>query len=90
MNTMTAPVITKRKRAMFACEKIKTQFPTYPEAKLYFAVVALAVMDLSHGGALRRAAERYLRGTIHAAEVCGVDSAWIRRVLRQFDLDVVA
>lgn len=60
---------------------IKHKFPQSPEGRLFFAIVEKAILDLTDKSAtLRKDAERYLRGDIIHAQLCGVDPEWIRRV----------
>jgi len=69
-----------RKRA--AMRKISYQFPETPEGKLMCAIVSNAIIDLgSADKAIRLPAIRYLNATIYHAEICEVDSVWIREVL---------
>ena len=46
------------------------------------AVVGCAVADL-FDKSTRRDAERYLNGEMKHAELCGVDSVWIRETLQK-------
>lgn len=66
-----------------ALKKIRTQFPNIPEARLCFAIIHNAVVDLTSKGH-RRTAEEYLtRDSIFHAELCGVETSWIQRILRE-------
>jgi len=80
-----------------ATKLIRTQFPESSEANLMMAVIEQALRDLLIGDvesngkiiphADRASAARYLSGSIHHAEICGVESEWIRRVLAKVGLD---
>ena len=75
-------MIDKRMLARAVMRRVAAQFPLLPEAKLMCAIIGGAVTDLfdkSH----RRAAEDYLNGEMKHAEMCGVDSVWIRESLQK-------
>lgn len=70
-------------------EKINKQFPVTPEGQLMSAVIRQAVLDASSKSAhwtVVSNARRYLAGDMPAAELCGVDSGWIRRVVQSAGL----
>jgi hypothetical protein len=72
--------LTRREQAVVIRRKIRSQFPLgVPEARLMCAVVEKAIDDGISGG--NDAAVMYLSGQIPHAEVCGVDSSWIHRVI---------
>lgn len=72
-------------------EKIKYQFPDNPEGRLMFAVIEQALKDLTAMKRskekpipdllIRASAENYLRGPMPHAELVGVSSDWIKRVI---------
>ena len=77
-----------------ALHKIKTQFPNSPEGNLCFAVVAQAVRDATQPMPKKpeeiikwrhetKSAKDYLSNEIFYAEICGVNSLWIQRVLKE-------
>lgn len=71
----------ERVRAVSA--RIAFQFPSTPEANVLLEVVQQAVRDaFGYDDRHRDGALRYLRRTIVHAEICGVDSEWIRRQIR--------
>jgi len=62
--------------------KIGYQFPSTPEGRLQFAVVATAIRDATlPGSKCKDEATRYLRGHMPQAEICGVESEWITNTL---------
>lgn len=82
-------------------EKIEPQFPRSPAGRLFFAVVERAVLDLTAkppptaAAAIEHkkrvvTAARYLSGEVPHAEWCGVDSDWIRLVLKRDGVDIYA
>lgn len=80
-----------------ALKKIRTQFPNIPEAQLCFAIIENAVFDLTakkyrnmsenrkrEMEEHKRSAEEYLtQDSIFHAELCGVETSWIQRILRE-------
>jgi len=75
-------MVDKRMCARAAMRRISAQFPNMPEAKLMCAVIGGAVSDL-FDNTMRGAAVRYLNGEIKQAEMCGVDSVWVRETLQK-------
>jgi len=75
----------KRLCARAAVRRISAQFPPLPEARFLCAIVGVAVADLVEDG-YRRSAKAYLSGEIKHAELCGVDSAWVRETLQKVGL----
>ena len=73
--------------ATHVSKKIRPEFPKTPEGWLMWAVIDRALRDsYSNDRHIRRdtaIAKQYLRGDMPHAEVCGVSSAWIRRVIRR-------
>ena len=72
----TTPELT---RARAASEKIASVIPDLPEAKLYYAVINLALLDLcslQH----KDGASRYLqeKGFIHHCDLIGIDPVWAK------------
>jgi len=62
--------------------KIGYQFPSTPEGRLQFAVVATAIRDATlPRSKYKDEAARYLRGHMPQAEICGVESEWITNTL---------
>lgn len=75
--------MTRAQRIDAACQKIRYQMPDTEEGDVMALVIRQTVKDLyHHREAVRVAAARYLSGHIDAAEVCGVESDWVRRVLK--------
>lgn len=81
----------QKKEKSFRCgaanKKIRTQFRDTPEHKLCYAVVEQAINDLCDAKE-ERSAKRYLIGEIVHAELCGVDSDWVRRVILKCGLSL--
>lgn len=76
-------------------QKIGFQFPGTPAGALFCRVVQVAILDVSAPGVGtvgskkeqdRRSAGKYLAQEMPHAELCGVDSGWIRRVIRNSGL----
>ncbi len=79
--------VSLRRRA--AMRKISYQFPNYPECQLMCAIVMHAIIDLgSTDKAIKLPAIRYLSGSIYHAELCEVDSVWIREVLTKCGVEL--
>lgn len=87
MNMKAEPgIVTPRAYARAAIVKIGKQFPTSPDGKLMFAIVANAILDLLEKSE-RNEAIRYLRGDMWHANKCGVEPDWIRKVLTECGVD---
>lgn len=83
--------MTRAQRIDAACLKIRYQMPDTEEADIAHLVIRQAVKDLfSARAAIRGAAVKYLSGKIDAAEDFGVESDWVRRVLKESGLFVAA
>lgn len=69
--------------------RIKFVFPKTPEGKLMFSVVMACIEDAFLPKTYERnareisRAQRYIKGNMYHAEIAGVDSEWIRRVLNE-------
>jgi hypothetical protein len=64
--------------------KIRLQMPDTVDGDLMAAVIARAIADLLLSNKyLHAVAVTYLSGRIDAAEVCGLDSDWIRRIVAE-------
>jgi len=78
--------VTKRDLIL---RKLKTQFDlSCGINRLCFAVVEQAIHDVFNDGISesdRASAKQYLNGNIIHAESCGVDSKWIRLVIKMVD-----
>ena len=76
-------------RTGLAIKAIRTQFPDSPEGKLMSHIVATAITDaystFQPEESIRSASE-YLKGNIPHAEIAGVDSDWIKRILLKLEL----
>jgi len=75
----------REKKAKHVCREIKSEFGKSPEEKLFFAIVERAIYDACVDGYY--GARSYLSGYIPHAEMCGVDSDWIRRVIKKVGLE---
>lgn len=76
--------MTPTQRVDAVCQKIRYQIPDTEEGDVMYLVVRQAVKDLySRRESVRAAAVKYLSGPIEAAEICGIESDWVRRVLRE-------
>ena len=75
-------VIHQRPVALAVARKVGHQFPPTPEGKLFLNILRQAMLDLflpDH----RYSACKHLRGWIYEAEICGVNSDWIRLQLKR-------
>lgn len=72
----------ERNKAMAVLRKIKLQFPDTPSGSLMYSIIAQAVRDLFTKSG-RESAVKYLHSDMIHAEVCGVNPAWIKRLLKQ-------
>jgi len=77
--------MNKRYTAFVAMKKLKHEFPNTGYAMLWYSVLNRTVVDLFNP-VRRSSALNYLAGNINAAEICGVDSDYVRRVLIQAGL----
>ena len=69
--------------------KMKPYFNDCPESMLMFGIIEQALRDLTVSGLPledRLSAIHYLKRNMVHAEICGIDSAWIRRLIRQVGL----
>ena len=69
-----------KEQSLKASNAIELQFPDCPEGSLMFAVVRQAIMDLPRKclGAVE-----FIEGEMWCCEVCGVESEWVRRVVKE-------
>ena len=72
-----------------AVTKIQYQFTNSPEASLQFAVLAQAIRDLNVAGETKSAL-KYLHSDMQHVQICGNNPEWIRYVLKQCEIDIVA
>lgn len=84
---MPRPEPKVRINAVAALRKIKTQFPKTPQGELMFAIIEMAVKDLTnnteHRTRIRGDAIRYLKGDMVHAQWCDVEPSWVRMVLKK-------
>jgi len=72
--------------------KIRSAFNTsIAEHKLMLAIIEAAIHDLyvSSYVSNRKSAIKYLSNEIVHAEICGVDSDWIRRIINTIDKGIL-
>lgn len=83
---------SNRERVNACIKKIEKQFPTSPEALLMLAVVQQAIKDCFGPPCYdKHTASAYLRRPIiEHAELCGVDSEWIRAQIKYAGLNLGA
>ena len=83
---------TKKQAAIMAVRKLSFTAKTrYGEHRLMFAIIERAILDIGGHGApddeMIESAKRLLeKEEIPYAAACGLDSDYIRRVLRQYQL----
>ena len=63
-----------------AAKKISHQFPSTPEGKLMFSIIEQALNDMK-SSVNKSTAKKFLENKIPQAEICGVSSDWIKKVL---------
>jgi len=89
--------MTPENKYTLAVKKIRMQFPDDPHYNLYFSVIERAILDLmprtnkstnkiKEHARLKSTAKKYLSGEIYHAEACGVDSQWIRRIMKEANI----
>jgi len=80
---------TENKKAHLIIRRIASQFPDSFHGRLMLGIVGRALLDSIENGLDYEAhnARDYINGTMHHAELCGVDSEWIRRVVRKIGLN---
>lgn len=77
--------IRLRDRLKCAAARVYMEFPDSPQGRLMGEVVRLAITDMQGGSYMsRRSAVEYLRGRMVHAELCDVDAAWIRRMIKKY------
>ena len=71
--------------ATLAVKKLKPHFPTHiAHGALLFGIIERAIVDTADTGedpTIRQDAVSWLRGPLWPAEMCGVDSAYVHRIL---------
>ena len=70
-----------KEQAATAANIVELQFPDSPEGKLMFAIVRQAITDLPKAECL--AAADFLNSEMWCCEICGVESEWVRRVVKE-------
>lgn len=75
-------IIHQRPVALAVARKVGHQFPRTPEGALFHGIFRQALLDL-FTPAHRYSACRHLQGRIYEAELCGIDSDWIRLQLKR-------
>ena len=75
----------KKSNTTAAIRKIERQFRPEPYHQLMCAIVCTAIHDLSRKDA-RILAIDYIENDLIHAELCAVNSDWVRRVLREMRL----
>lgn len=83
--------ITDDQKARLVVRRIKHQFPARPNGQLYLAVVDQAIRDIASNTVIpsvRFSALRYINEEMMHAEVCGVDSEWIRNSIIKAELSI--
>jgi len=65
--------------------KVETQIPAIPEARLMFSVFACAMRD-TLDKVHRNSAIRYLTGPLYELSLCGIDTEWVRRILKKTEI----
>jgi len=86
---------TKRKRAIMVCETVRAQVDDTPENNLMFAVFRQSILDFvspdrdvnrEENERNRRTALSYLLSDMPHLESCGIESKWVRKLLRRYSL----
>lgn len=80
-----------KKKANLITAKLREGFKINPESRLMLAVIEQALRDVVIQITTfdqKISALRYLESDMTHAEVCGVESAWIRRIISQVGLDL--
>lgn len=77
----------QKQRIGIVIAKIRTQIPDNPHCNLMFAVIKQAFRDLTSKRD-RYDAARYLRGDIPHAQACGINAAWIHRLMKAVKIDL--
>ena len=72
-------------KASMAITKIRPQFNKSTNSKFMFSIVEQAIHDLNKPEHV--SARKYLNEEMVHAELCNVDSDWIRRVLTECEVD---
>ncbi len=84
---LVAELLHERERAQAVATKVGYQFPKTPEGKLMRHIFVQSVTDL-YLWAHRRSAVLHLQGWMFEAEVCGINSEWIRYQFRQANVNI--
>lgn len=80
-----------RKRLTIIKGKLRCEFKEIPNSILFYRIIETAIDDLIVNGKdcdhWRRLAQSYLgQPEIHAAAVCGIETAWIHRLFKEAGL----
>ena len=73
--------LSTRQRVTIARMKIYPLFNGSKIHNLYFGIISQAITDATQAGKLGLEARRYLSKEMIHAEVCGVDSEYVRTIL---------
>lgn len=80
-------LLPQRAKALAVARKVGYQFPATPEGNLMRSVFHLSVTDLFLRNQ-RGSACWHLQGRIFEAEICGIDSDWIRKLFREAGVSI--
>ena len=72
--------LSDRRKINAAIVKIRAQFPKSPEGRVFFAIIESAISDLGNQHH-RHSARAFLRGDMPYAEICNVNSTWIKETV---------
>jgi len=68
--------------------KLRPMIPKFPEARLIWAVVEQAILDLALGNEEAvKSARKFLNGRLWHAELVGIDPDYVRRVIDMVGLE---
>ena len=81
--------ISQKPTALAVAKKVGYEFPNSAEGRLMKGIFHQAVVDLFIESQ-RTSAARHLQGWIYEAEMCGINSDWIRRLFETANVSLEA
>ena len=83
--------LTNIQKAKLVCAAIAPHFGDKPEHRLMLSVVQKALMDAAgpySSWTEKDGAKMYFKGHMPHAELCGVDSEWIRSKIEKYGMEI--
>lgn len=78
----------KKLKVKVISAKLSFAFPKTREGRLFLSIVLFAIKDYGETILHAKSAKSYLNGEIFHAEMCGVESDYIRRVMNNVGIAI--